>query len=459
MDSRGRNFVCTLRRAEMDFRRQTLFILVALTSVLGCRHDEAVKRELLENKLRVQEDCIYDLKNQLEDTQRELDRSRGITRDELPPGSRPTFGDLLRGGRWGQSVITNEPSGVSPGTSSSAPANTAPPSVVLPPKNDTAPPSVELPGGSSAPPFRAPIMSPPDPTKPEGLPAPGGSAPPFKPGGASFRDDADGRLARNESKLKEMSSPKFVSPGSSGRGYVPDNQVSDGELLPAPLVGDQQVKTITLNRRSGGWNSDGKPGDEGIAVVIEPRNARGEVVAVPGAIRIVIIDAAIPDESGRSMWDFAPADAAAMVRPTATGGSGGLHFELPWMESPPAHSQLKLFVRYTTDDGRKLEVNKDIFIDLGRGAASAWKDPSAQPILTAVRAVGPMSSNASVSPATVQAGAESSAVAPTTLNWASPKSRVAPTGPEVLAPPTNAQPLEAPSTGPTLGPTLIAPGN
>jgi len=443
----------------MDFRRQALFILVALTSVLGCRHDEAIKRELLENKLRVQEDCIYDLQNQLEDAQRALDQSRGITRDGLPPAARPTFGDLFRGGRSGGTVMTNEPNGANPGSSPSAPANTAPPSVVLPPKNDTAPPSVELPGGTSAPPFRAPIMSPPDPKKPEGLPAPGGAAPPFKPGGAQRGGDDHDGVARSEPKLREMSSPKFVSPGSSGRGLVPENQVSDGELLPAPLVGDQQVKSISLNRRSGGWNSDGKPGDEGIVVVIEPRNARGEIVAVPGAVRIVIIDTAVQNESGRSMWDFAPVDAAAMFRPAATGGSGGLHFELPWTADPPAHSQLKLFVRYTTDDGRKLEVNKDIFIDLGRGAASAWKDPNAQPVFTAVRAVGPTSSHTSVSPATVQAGAESGAVAPTTLNWGSPKSRIVPTSPEMLAPPMNAQPLEAPSVGPALGPTLISPGN
>lgn len=429
----------------MDFRRQAFFIVVALTSVLGCRHDEAIKRELLENKLRVQEDCIYDLKNQLEDTQRELDRSRGVMREELPAGARPTFGDLFRDAF--PPASTN-------------PSSTSPPAVVLPPKNDTAPPSVELPGGTSAPPFRAPIMSPPDPKKPEGLPAPGGSAPPFKPGGASLRDDDSGAVARSEPRLREMSSPKFVSPGSSGRGIVPDNQVSDGELLPAPLVGDQLVKTITLNRRSGGWNSDGKPGDEGIAVVIEPRNARGEIVAVPGAVRIVIIDTAVQNESGRSMWDFAPVDAAAMFRPAATGGSGGLHFELPWSADPPAHSQLKLFVRYTTDDGRRLEVNKDIFIDLGRGAASAWRDPAtSEPIFTAVRAVGPTSSNTAGSTETMQTGAEAGEAAPTTLNWGSPKSRAAPSSPEMLAPPTNAQPLASPIAGPMLGPTLIGPGN
>lgn len=460
----------------MDFRRQALFIIVALTSVLGCRQDQAAKRELLERDLRLQEDRIYALENALDDAQRELDRARGITRDDCPPGSKPGLGSLFGGGNSSGSTfaapsLNNDPHGSntlpSP-TNPGAASNNAPPTIHLPPKGDTAPPAVELPGGTGpAPPFRgAPIISPPDPKKPEGIPAPGGAAPPFKPGGAQFGNSAGDNFARSEPLLKEMSSPKFVSPGSSaglgnvgiGSGGTYSNDV--GDALPAPLPADLQVKSISLNRRTGGWNSDGKPGDDGIAVVLEPRNARGEVVPTPGAVTLVVIDPSIDNESGRFRWDFTSADSGAMFRPLATGGSGGLHFELPWPEGPPAHAKLKLFVRYQTDDGRKLQAEKDIFVDLGNGAASAWKNPTTQPVLTATRALGAPTANAATKVnATIPATGEANAVQPATLHWGAPKPPAATQGPDVLPSPSNAQPLQGTISGPSLGPALVAPSN
>jgi len=449
------------RRTEMDFRRQALFIIVALSSVLGCRHDQAAKRELLERELRLQEDRIYALEDALEDAQRELDRSRGIVREDCPPGSRSGLGRLF-GGDTGDSTFappaspnnhggtSSAPSSVNPGSSSGS--STAPPSVILPPKGDTAPPAVELPGGSSAPPFRgAPIISPPDPKKPEGLPAPGGPAPPFKPGGAQHSLPDGNSTARRDPVLKEMSSPKFVSPGSSS-GIAPQVIEAD-EAIPAPSIGDRQVKSLTLNRRTGGWNSDGKPGDEGISVVVEPRNARGEVVATAGTISVVLIDPALEGEAGRfARWDFTADAAGALFRSVASGGSGGMHLELTWPETPPTHSKLALFIRYTTDDGQRFEVRKDIFVDLGQGISSAWKNPSAQPIFTATRAGGGGTTKSDVVPT----GGD--VPPPTPLNWGRPKPSAAPSGPAMLAPPTNAQPLENQS-GPSLGPALFAPQN
>jgi len=459
----------------MDFRRQALLILVALTGVLGCRHDQAVKRELLERDLRMQEDRIYELEAQLEDTQRALDRARGVVREELPSGSRPGLGGLFGGSAGGvneQRTIdsdprnaTGAPSGINPGSSSGS----GTPSVILPPKGDTGPPAVELPGGTgAAPPFKgAPIISPPDPKKPEGIPTPGGSAPPFKPGGAR-NGGADGEgFARNQPRLKEMSSPKFVSPGALGSSDGEQGEV--GDVLPVPLPADQTVKTISLNRRTGGWNSDGKPGDDGITVVVEPRNGRGEVVAVPGSVVIAVWDPAIEGEAGLySKWDFAVTDAGAMFRSLAAGGSGGMHFELKWPEGPPAHSKLALFVRYVTADGRRLQAEKELHIDLGSGTTSAWRNPAAQPTFTAARNFGPTTAGAtgvSGAPNTaVQAGGEANANSAAPLHWGRPKTTTATTQtPEVLAPPTNGQPLGDPGiefqVGPTLSPALIGPGN
>lgn len=460
-DSRGRVVPCIHRRAEMDFRRQALFIIALLVSVLGCRHDQAAKRELLERELRLQEDRIYALEDALEDAQRELDRARGIVREDCPPGSRPGLGRLFGGDSGGSSIppppasnnsggATSAPSNVNPGSSSGA--GTSSPPVVLPPKGDTAPPAVELPppSGSSAPPFRgAPVISPPDPKKPEGVPAPGGPAPPFRPGGAQRSTPEEGSTARREPILKEMSSPKFLTPGTP-----PTGPIEADEVIPAPALGDRIVKSVTLNRRTGGWNSDGKPGDEGISVVVEPRNARGEVVATAGKVSVVLIDPAAEGEAGRfARWDFTADAAGAMFRAISSGGSGGMHFELNWPETPPVHAKLTLFVRFTTDDGQRFDVRKDLFVDLGQGVSSAWKNPAAQPptnsepIYTATRAGG--------RPTTDTVVPTGGNVAPATpLNWGRPKPAAAPSSPAMLASPMNAQPLENQS-----GPALFAPQN
>jgi len=448
----------------MDFRRQALLIIVALSSVLGCRHDQAAKRELLERELRLQEDRIYALEDALEDAQRELDRSRGIVREDCPPGSQPGLGRLFRSDGGGSTFAlpappnsgsttdprsaTTAPSTVNPGSSS---GGTSPP-IVLPPKGDTAPPSVELPppSGTSAPPFRgAPVISPPDPKKPEGVPAPGGPAPPFKPSGAQRVAPDEGSTARREPQLKEMSSPKFVAPSA-----LPTGPIEADEVIPAPPLGDRQVKSITLNRRTGGWNTDGKPGDEGVLVIVEPRNARGEVVATSGSISVVLIDPAAEGEAGRfARWDFTSDAALALVRSVASGGSGGIHFELSWPETAPTHSKLALFIRYTTDDGQRFEARKDIFVDLGQGISSAWKNPAAQPlttsepIYTATRAGGRPTSDR-----VVPTGGDAAPSTP--LNWGRPKQSASSQGPAMLAPPTNALPLENQS-----GPALFAPRN
>ncbi|MCE9607846.1 MAG: hypothetical protein K8U03_23415 [Planctomycetia bacterium] len=443
----------------MDFRRQALLIIVALTSVLGCRHNQAANRELLERELRLQEDRIYQLEGALEDAQRELCRSRGIDPDTLPPGGKPTLGGLFGSGGSSGSTFApplNGPSTVQPGSSSGT-GSTAAPSVLLPPTGDTAPPAVQLPstGAGPAPPFRgAPIISPPDPTKPEGIPTPGatpGAAPPFKPGGAQHGGTHDGALARREPVMKEMSSPKFVSPGALGNSAIAGDE--QGDLLPTPLPADLSVKTISLNRRTGGWNSDGKPGDDGILVVIEPRNARGEVVPTPGSVSLVVIDPAAEGDAGRfARWDFTASDAGALVRPLATGGSGGLHFELPWPETPPAHARLKLFIRFHTDDGRRLQAEKDLVVDLGTGSSAAWKNPLAPPLQTATRA--------NAAPPTIAGGStnkEAGAVQPATLHWGAPKPAINAPRAEVLIPTTDA-PLR-PVPDPSFGPMLVAPGN
>jgi hypothetical protein len=147
---------------------------------------------------------------------------------------------------------------------------------------------------------------------------------------------------------------------------------------------DQVVVQITLNRKlTGGHNVDGHPGDEGVMVVVEPLNVAGDLIEVPGKVSIVVLDPAVEGEAARvARWDFDAKEAAEHLKRTPLGD--GLHFDLRWPHSPPVHRVLNLYVRYTTADGRRLQVEKQIEVDPPGGEEShdRWTKDTVAPKLS-----------------------------------------------------------------------------
>ncbi len=67
----------------------------------------------------------------------------------------------------------------------------------------------------------------------------------------------------------------------------------DTELDDFTRTGDVDVKVarISLNSRlTGGYDFDGKPGDEGLLVVVEPQNSAGQYLPLPGDLEIEVSD-------------------------------------------------------------------------------------------------------------------------------------------------------------------------
>ena len=140
---------------------------------------------------------------------------------------------------------------------------------------------------------------------------------------------------------------------------------------------------ITLNRLSvGGWDADGRAGDDGIFLLIEPRDAEGQMIAAAGPISVVLLDRGLPGEAARvARWDLTAHQAAAYFRRMPAGD--GIYLELPWPSAPPVHSHLHLFVRFTTRDGRNLEANRELDITLAGQAPAvtlAGADPRPLPL-------------------------------------------------------------------------------
>ena len=211
--------------------------------------------------------------------------------------------------------------------------------------------------------------------------------------------------------------------GSADAGGTPqDLRVAPEEAIRfaasgTPAAADSsQVAAITLHeQRTGGHNLDGRAGDEGISVQIEPRDSAGQLVPAAAPVAVVVLDPSLSGEAARvARWDFTAEEVAQRCgRPPS---AEGIRLEMVWPGAPPVHDRLHLFVRYVTDDGRNLQADRAIAIDLpglqtqapksaSRRAAPGWQGtprratplPAAEPVRTA-RLPRPLPSPAAATP-------------------------------------------------------------
>jgi hypothetical protein len=136
------------------------------------------------------------------------------------------------------------------------------------------------------------------------------------------------------------------------------------------------VKDITLARGTGGLNGDGVPGDDGLMVVIVPRDEDGAAVKVPARVEIAAWDvntAGLKTPIGS--WTIAP----EKVRPTWRSGfiSTGYFIAVPW-QTRPCTEKVRVAVRLTTLDGRVFEADRDIAVKLMPGRAGPVPAPGPQ---------------------------------------------------------------------------------
>jgi hypothetical protein len=149
-----------------------------------------------------------------------------------------------------------------------------------------------------------------------------------------------------------------------------------------PTADSRRVAAIALDRSlTGGIASDDGSGDQGLLVVVEPRDRAGRSVDAPAEMSVVVLDPAIQgDASLLSRWDFSAAETAAMFR--RAGHSRAIHLTTTWTGDAPKHNKLHLYVRYVTTDGRKLEADQPIEVALAGQRTAGWKepdDPSSRP--------------------------------------------------------------------------------
>lgn len=148
---------------------------------------------------------------------------------------------------------------------------------------------------------------------------------------------------------------------------------SDSNSILTNSVLDEYPTHLVINSAlTRGANFDETGADDGIMLVIEPRNEQDMFVPVPGPVTISLIDPAeVGDAQRIGLWKFGLEDIEARVK-RQLGNGRGITILLPWPDLPPNHSQLKVFVRYETPDGRMLESSADVVVGIKGDGQVGW---------------------------------------------------------------------------------------
>ena len=305
--------------------RATAFLAVAMPLV-GCKSD--LNQQLLERELRMQEDQIYQLQDELQEKCVRLDRSAGEN-----TSLRKQLGIV--------DADASLPSRMRLPPGVAAPGLTLPP-MAVPASPALIPPPVFVPPGSASAP------SGPNRSAPSGLRfgSPEGSLPP------------------------QSSEPRGVVPPTlDGVPPLPDEPITRGAAGPVgrrisyeeSLAEGSSVTHLVINQqRTECFDGDGDGVSEGLAVVFEPRDADQRLVTAAGDVSIMVLDPAVdPGISGESVcmarWDIPTQEAITHFRRTSR--ARGLHFVLRFPGQLPQADHLRLVVRMTAFDGKVFETD------------------------------------------------------------------------------------------------------
>ncbi|HEV7279100.1 MAG TPA: hypothetical protein VGN57_02705 [Pirellulaceae bacterium] len=203
---------------------------------------------------------------------------------------------------------------------------------------------------------------------------------------------------------------------------------------PVDVPTEARVTHIVLNPRlTGGLDFNGAPGDDGLNVVVEPRNQDDVFVPLAGQMSLVLLDPRQEGDAARvARWDLPPDEVRRRIK-TDEATAPGIHLKLPWNALPPSHEDLLLFVRYQTPDGRQVEAQAALTLAVSGKSSTRWtpRSPEAAGARTGPQhAVPPHLSAGDLPPASsVPTVADLRRNEPES-NWTTPKSRVAPAAAE-----------------------------
>jgi len=169
---------------------------------------------------------------------------------------------------------------------------------------------------------------------------------------ARLREQA-GELANAQSKLADQQRELTRAHRESEELRRQLAQSSSSGILPEQSDLLVRVSGIKINSMlTAGVDRDEIAGDDALFVQFAPYDADGELVKLPGAIDIAVLDPSVPEnERTVATWAFN----AEQSREHWTRGllGTGYQFTLPWPHDPPRNAELVVHVRLKPVDGRE----------------------------------------------------------------------------------------------------------
>jgi hypothetical protein len=138
-----------------------------------------------------------------------------------------------------------------------------------------------------------------------------------------------------------------------------------------PAVVDRKVTEIAFNTPlCRGNNSNEESGDDGIYLVLQPKNGAGEFVDEPADITVVAVDPALEGEEAKiGRWFISRSEAHSSMQPA--GVSQGIHLSLLFQDKKPTSDRVIVYIRYELPNGLRAVNEHQIFINL-KGKRSLW---------------------------------------------------------------------------------------
>ena len=140
-------------------------------------------------------------------------------------------------------------------------------------------------------------------------------------------------------------------------------RIMRGQPLPSacdPFTPLYPVRSVVVGRATAPIDEDRLPGDEGVQVVLEPRDADGKLQRAPASGSVTILEV---DSQGLKSpigtWDYTP----DQMRSSWKQGllTSGFVLNCLW-QAPPKSDRVKILASFTMEDGRRFEAEKELAI-------------------------------------------------------------------------------------------------
>ncbi|MFM7539702.1 MAG: hypothetical protein ACKO9Z_08590 [Planctomycetota bacterium] len=140
-------------------------------------------------------------------------------------------------------------------------------------------------------------------------------------------------------------------------------RIMRGQPLPSscdPFTPLYPVRSVVVGRSTTPIDDDRLPGDEGVQVVLEPRDADGKLQRAPACASVTIVEV---DGQGLKSpigtWDYSPEQMRASWKQGLL--TSGFVLNCLW-QAPPKSDRVKIMASFTMEDGRRFEAEKELAI-------------------------------------------------------------------------------------------------